>query len=202
MAGLHGPVDVIWNDAKEAYMPWNVESLPPEVAWSRRDEIGDLYRQAFDSTIEAAQGFIDVSFVHIRDYEGATLQVVQQNGTILGFLYGYTYKPDQWWSTQVGPAIAASDHAHVVDDAFSLVELAVLPVNQGNGIGTALLRHHMAHQEQRHLLLSTGASAENRAVALYERLGFQIILPFFTYSEHAPAAHIMCAIPRSNSTER
>jgi ribosomal protein S18 acetylase RimI-like enzyme len=176
-------------------MRWNVESLPPDVAWSRRDEIGDVYRQAFASTVEAAQGFIDVSFAHIRDYEGATLLVVQRNSTILGFLYGYTYKPDQWWSTQVGPAIAASNHAHVTNSAFSLVELAVLPVNQNKGIGTALLRHHMAHQPQRHLLLSTGASAENRAIALYERLGFTIILPFFTYSEHAPAAHIMCATP-------
>ena len=183
-------------------MHWNVESLPPDIAWSRRDEIGEVYRQAFDSTGEAAQGFIDVSFVHIRDYEGATLLVVQEHATILGFLFGYTYKPDQWWSNQVGPAIAQSNHSHVVQDAFSLVELAVLPTNQNKGIGTALLQHQMEHQPQRNLLLSTGASAENRAIALYERLGFQIILPFFTYSEHAPAAHIMCATPRSNSTER
>jgi len=183
-------------------MRWNVESLPPDVAWARRDEIGEVYRQAFDSTPEAAQGFIDVSFAHIREYEGATLLMVQQHGTILGFLYGYTYKPDQWWSTQVGSALAASDHANVTDDAFSLVELAVIPTHQNNGIGTALLRHQMAHQPQHHLLLSTGANAGNRALALYERLDFQIILPFFTYTEHAPSAHIMCATIRSDSTER
>lgn len=183
-------------------MHWKVESLPPDIAWSRRDEIGHVYRHAFDSTAEAAKGFVDVSFTHIRDYEGATLLVVQQHGAIVGFLYGYTYKPDQWWSTQVGPSIAASDYAQVTVNAFSLVELAVLPVNQNNGIGTALLRHQMEHQPHRHLLLSTGANAENRAIALYERLGFRIILPFFTYSEHAPAAHIMCATPQSNSTER
>jgi ribosomal protein S18 acetylase RimI-like enzyme len=179
-------------------MQWNIESLPPDVAWSRRVEIRDIYRLAFDSTVEAAQGFIDVSFTHICDYEGAQLLVVQNRSTILGFLYGYTYKPDQWWSNQVGPAIAASDHAHVTDSAFSLVELAVLPVNQNDGVGTALLQYQIAHQPQQHLLLSTGANAENRAIALYERLGFTIILPFFTYSEHTPAAHIMCATCRPN----
>lgn len=179
-------------------MSWRVESLPPDVAWARREEIGEIYRLAFDSTAEAAQGFIDVSFAHICDYEGAHVLVVQEHNSMLGFLYGYTYKPDQWWSTQVGLAIAASDHADVTDDAFSLVEVAVLPVNQDNGVGTALLRHQMAHQPQRYVLLSTGASAENRATAFYERLGFKIILPFFTYSEHTPAAHIMCAMTKPN----
>lgn len=179
-------------------MRWNVESLSPGVAWDRRAEIGEVYRQAFNSSAEAAQGFIDVSFAHIRDYEGATVLVVQHQGSIIGFLYGYTYKPDQWWSAQVGPAIAESDHAHVTGDAFSLVELAVVPAHQNRGIGSALLQHQMAHQPQRFMLLSTGANAENRAIALYERLGFAIILPFFTYTEHAPAAHIMSATIATN----
>lgn len=183
-------------------MTWNVESLSPEVAWARRDEIGRVYQWAFDSTAEAAQGFVDVSYARVRDYEGSTVLVVQEEGEICGFLYGYTYKPDQWWSAQVGPAIAAAGHEHVTADAFSLVELAVLPVNQNSGIGSALLQHQMAHQPQRYVLLSTGANAENRAIALYERHGFQVILPFFTYSEHTPAAHIMCASTETNSTER
>lgn len=61
-----------------------------------------------------------------------------------------------------------------IGDAIEIAEIQVQPSHQGRGIGTGVLMDVMArgHAERKRLVLRT--SVENhRAIALYERLGFQ-----------------------------
>lgn len=61
-----------------------------------------------------------------------------------------------------------------VDDNTSELSIAVLPEYRGQGIGTQLLTHLFASKWGKSSI-SLNVSADNRAVRLYERFGFDII---------------------------
>jgi len=91
-------------------------------------------------------------------------------GRMLGFGYGYTSLPGQWWHDLVRRAIAG-DTTHWLGSAFELSELHVLPSAQGAGLGERLLRSLAEGLPHRTMVLST-PEGENRAWRLYRRLGF------------------------------
>jgi ribosomal protein S18 acetylase RimI-like enzyme len=91
--------------------------------------------------------------------------------TLVGFGYGYTTKPGQWWHDLVRRAIerdAAQDWLH---DAFELSELHVLPEYQGSGIGRSMLLSLATGLPHAAMLLST-PDVETRAFRLYRKTGF------------------------------
>lgn len=96
---------------------------------------------------------------------------LDQHGTMLGFGYGYTSLPGQWWHDLVRRAVAR-DADYWLQEAFELSELHVLPAAQGQGIGERVLRSLADGLPHRTILLST-PEGENRAWRLYRRLGFQ-----------------------------
>lgn len=61
-----------------------------------------------------------------------------------------------------------------VDDNTSELSIAVLPEYRGQGIGTQLLTH-LFTSECGKSSISLSVSADNLAVRLYERLGFDVI---------------------------
>jgi ribosomal protein S18 acetylase RimI-like enzyme len=91
-------------------------------------------------------------------------------GRMLGFGYGYTSLPGQWWHDLVRRAIAG-DTSHWLGSAFELSELHVLPAAQGAGLGERLLRSLAEGLPHRTMVLST-PEGENRAWRLYRRMGF------------------------------
>ena len=93
------------------------------------------------------------------------------DGTMLGFGYGYTSLPGQWWHDLVLRAIAG-DAAYWLGSAFELSELHVLPAAQGAGLGERLLRSLADDLPHRTMVLST-PEGENRAWRLYRRMGFE-----------------------------
>ena len=96
---------------------------------------------------------------------------VDEDGTLVGFCYGYTSEDGQWWHELVRRAMPVSSRGWL-DDAFELSELHVLPNAQGRGIGQALLLSLADGLPHRHMLLST-PDDNTRAFRLYRRLGFQ-----------------------------
>ena len=54
-------------------------------------------------------------------------------------------------------------------------ELVIAPEHQGRGIGTALLREVQARARERGVPVHLGTFTRNRALALYQRLGFREI---------------------------
>jgi len=97
------------------------------------------------------------------------------SGTLVGFAYGYTSLPDQWWQLSVRPALSAEDAARWLDDSFQLVEIAVPPEYQGRGIGNRL--HDVLLRGLPHCcaVLST-LSAETPAMRMYQRRGWVTLL--------------------------
>jgi ribosomal protein S18 acetylase RimI-like enzyme len=93
------------------------------------------------------------------------------NGKMLGFGYGYTSLPGQWWHDLVRRAVR-EDADYWLREAFELSELHVRPDAQGHGIGERLLRSLADGLPHRTMLLST-PEGENRAWRLYRRMGFQ-----------------------------
>lgn len=93
------------------------------------------------------------------------------DGTFVGFGYGYTTSPGQWWHDLVRRALERESADRWLGDAFELSELHVLPDYQGAGIGRQLLMSLAAGIPHASMLLSTPDS-DTRAFRLYRDTGF------------------------------
>lgn len=89
---------------------------------------------------------------------------------LIGFGYGYTTKPGQWWHDLVRNAISPAASAWL-DNAFELSEIHVLPRYQGRGIGRELLLSLAGGIGHERMLLST-PDRDTRAFRLYHNVGF------------------------------
>jgi ribosomal protein S18 acetylase RimI-like enzyme len=70
---------------------------------------------------------------------------------------------------------AADDRAYSkVDDGIPELAVAVLPGYQGQGIGSVLMQRFLMEAETRYPAIALNVRADNPAVRLYQRLGFQI----------------------------
>ncbi len=92
-------------------------------------------------------------------------------GKVVGFAYGYTGAPGQWWHDEVTRGLAPAMGARWLHDAFELCELHVSPAHQGHGIGHELLVRLLDGCPQQTVVLST-PEGQSRAWRLYRRLGF------------------------------
>jgi ribosomal protein S18 acetylase RimI-like enzyme len=93
------------------------------------------------------------------------------HGRLVGFGYGYTTKPGQWWHDLVRKSMDRPAAGEWLTDAFELSELHVLPDHQGIGIGRRLLVSLAAGIPHAAMLLSTPDN-DTRAFRLYRALGF------------------------------
>jgi len=62
-----------------------------------------------------------------------------------------------------------------LDDETPELSIAVLPQHRGRGVGTRLLSALLLEAEANYKAVSLSVSADNPAVGLYERAGFQVI---------------------------
>lgn len=151
--------------------------------------VGRIYRDAYDLTDAGAQGFLQRAFAKHAIWPGFLLYVATVEGVPAGFVYGYDSHPGQWWYDTIQPAMAEADQEAWQQGAFELAEVAVDPVVQGRGIGTALIETFLAGLTGRTVLLSAMAGPTDRAKDLYRRFGFVDLLPDFRYpgAEDEPA---------------
>jgi ribosomal protein S18 acetylase RimI-like enzyme len=91
--------------------------------------------------------------------------------SLVGFAYGYTTAPGQWWHDLVRRALTRAQADEWLRDAFELSEMHVLPRYQGAGIGRRLLLGLAEDIPHRVMLLST-PDADTRAFRLYRSVGF------------------------------
>ena len=92
-------------------------------------------------------------------------------GALVGFGYGYTTRPGQWWHDLVCRAMTPDAAADWLVESFELSELHVQPEYQGQGIGRRLLAALSTGIPHRVMLLST-PDADTRAFRLYRHAGF------------------------------
>lgn len=95
---------------------------------------------------------------------------------LVGFGYGYTSAPGQWWHEQVAAALRDRPESQIwLRDAFELAELHVFPRAQGRGLGRRMLADLLEATPRRSVLLST-PEGTTRAWALYRSVGFVDVL--------------------------
>jgi len=110
---------------------------------------------------------------------------------LVGFVYGYTGAPGQWWYDKVAAALDAETAAEWLDPPhFEFTELAVAPSYQSRGVGTRLHDEVLSDLPHERALLS--ALAENtRVVAYYEHRGWRVILPALRFEAGRPLFAIL-----------
>jgi ribosomal protein S18 acetylase RimI-like enzyme len=108
---------------------------------------------------------------HVTHEGFACRAALIDQSTLVGFAYGYTTQPGQWWHDLVRRALARESAEEWLDDSFELSELHVLPEYHGIGIGRQLLSSLAAGIPHANMLLSTPDS-DTRAFRLYRDTGF------------------------------
>jgi len=97
--------------------------------------------------------------------------VAMDGDEVVGMTYAYSSAPGQWWHDEVRKRVPASAYRRWLVRALEVVEVAVAPSRQGEGIGTLLVEALVAGREEHTAVLS--ARCDSRAHELYRRLGFE-----------------------------
>jgi ribosomal protein S18 acetylase RimI-like enzyme len=157
-AGPYGPDDI------------RIVALSPAEFTVRADEAMRIYVRAMGYTAQTGVQRAMTARRHAANPGFACRVAEDSAGKLLGFGYGYTTSPGQWWHDLVRRALASEDEGWLTN-AFELSEMHVLPAAQGVGIGRRVLETLAADIAHDAMLLST-PDAETRAFRLYRRLGF------------------------------
>jgi ribosomal protein S18 acetylase RimI-like enzyme len=153
---------------------------PTEIE-AARAEILALFAAAFAIPREEAILFINNIAVHTRRASFRFLAARDAaTGQLLGFVYGYTSAPGQWYHDTVRTALGPEMAARWLDNAFEFTEFAVLPEAQGRGIGGQLHDTILAGLPHRTAILST-YQGETAAVHLYRRRGWQTLVSDYVF---------------------
>ena len=159
-------------------VPWRADDL-----LHRLDDVIAVYGAAMgypDDLLDTRRGYVAV---HAKRPGFRAVATLDHDGTLLGFGYGYTSTPGQWWHDQVRSALRRDARRTWLSDCFELVELHVRPAAQGRGIGANQLRALLDGVPSGTVLLSTPEADEatSRAWRLYRRHGFVDILRNFYF---------------------
>jgi len=155
----------------------------PEDLIQRLDDVISVYGQAMGyppDLLEARRGYLAG---HVRRPGFRAVATLDPTGVLLGFGYGYTSGPGQWWHDQVRSALSRGARKTWLADCFEVVELHVQPAAQGHGLGAAQLRALLGMAAGRTTLLSTPEADEriSRAWRLYRRFEFVDVLRHFAF---------------------
>jgi len=101
------------------------------------------------------------------------LAAVTGGEQVIGMTYGYRGVPGQWWHDTVARAITLPLAAYWLASSYEIVELAVEPERQGQGVGSALMDRLLEGRSECTCVLST--RTDSRAHELYRRRGFEVI---------------------------
>jgi ribosomal protein S18 acetylase RimI-like enzyme len=147
------------------------------VTWSpaqfalRVDEAMDIYVRAMNYPAHAGSQRAVTARRHTAHDGFACRAALLDDGTLVGFGYGYTTAPGQWWHDLVRKALDDRQAREWLADAFELSEFHVLPDYQGSGTGRVLLTELAGALPHGAMLLST-PDVDTRAFRLYRHLGF------------------------------
>ena len=106
-----------------------------------------------------------------RDFRCCVARAAPDGGPVIGFVYGYTGEPGQYWHDLVARALDPATAAAWLPGAFEVVTLAVVPARRGRGLGAALLAAVLAELPNPTALLST-KRMETSALNLYRTRGW------------------------------
>lgn len=130
------------------------------------------------SVIDSRAGY---TAAHTRREGFRAAAALDADDAVVGFGYGYTTEPGQWWHDQVRRALAPELAEPWLPDAFELCELHVTPAHQSHGIGRTLLYALCEDLPHRSVLLST-PEGDTFAFGLYRSSGFEDLVRHYLFS--------------------
>ena len=135
------------------------------------DEAAECYRRIWGRDGRAA-------FREHAEYPGYRGVVAVEEGSAVGYAYGYTTEPGQYYHEALRAVLPRSTYGRWLADCFELVELGVVPAARGRGLGGRLhdvLLDGLPHATS---VLTTGVD-NHPARALYEGRGWQALFEPF-----------------------
>jgi ribosomal protein S18 acetylase RimI-like enzyme len=121
------------------------------------------------------------SYLRHTTYPAFASVGAMRGSELVGFGYGHTDAPGQWWHDQIAAAMVGAGHEAWLTGSFVLVELHVHPDFQGRGLGRTILTRLLDERGEPRTMLSAHDS-ETRARRLYRRLGFVDLLTGFRFA--------------------
>jgi ribosomal protein S18 acetylase RimI-like enzyme len=155
-----------------------IDVLDDVAALDIADELGGVFAAAFGAPAydEEVERFATDQLPTHAARDDFKLVAARSEDGVVGFAYGFTGQRGQWWSDRIAAAISPELAAEWIGGHFEVVELAVHPDAQRNGLGAALMDALMTGLPNRKALLTTYAD-DHPAPRLYRRLGWQILVP-------------------------
>jgi GNAT superfamily N-acetyltransferase len=130
--------------------PADVPFLAGVYASTRWDELAPTGWSDEEKAVFCRRQF-DAQSAHYREnYPGASLQIIERDGVAIGRLYVAR------WEREI-----------------RIMDIALLPEHRGAGLGTELLRGLQEEARSAGKSLTIHVERFNRALQLYQRLGFQ-----------------------------
>lgn len=166
-----------------------IEQVPQELLPHYYDAIKEIYREAFDYSTEQA----DFLQVRMEQSDNPIVLVVRHNGAVVGFLFGFDFKSENWWAQQLSRSLTAEQLAPFYEGAFELNELAVSPRYQAHGYGKMLMQHLIALCAERDILLGTKLENNDHVIRFYRQLNFEdLVNPFYYENNMYGPSLILC----------
>ncbi len=158
------------------HLSWSVQPLPPHGPMLEA-AIG-VYRDAFarppyNDTGRATEVRDRLVKQHAVQAGFRSLAAVRADGRVVGMTYGHNSDPGQWWHDAAAAVITPDHYRRFFRGGYELVEIAVAPDCQSQGIGRALIAALLDGVERSACVLST--RTDSRAHELYANLGFQTL---------------------------
>lgn len=152
-----------------------VSIVPFDASSPYLDGIVRVYITTWPLNEDEIRHFITRYSAH-ADFRGFLALV---DGEVVGMGFGRGSLPGQWWHDKVAAQVGSAHPA--LQDAWELVDLAVLEAYRRYGIGTLL--HNVLQESQpcQRMLLSTEVRNAT-ARRLYERLGWRYLHPGFVFN--------------------
>jgi len=165
----------------------------PDDLGRRLDDVLTVYSEAmgYPADLLAARRVYIAS--HLRRPGFRAVATVATDGALVGFGYGYSSAPGQWWHDQVRDALDQQARETWLTDCFEVVELHVRPAAQGHGVGARQLAALLRTAPGSRTILSTPEADEatSRAWRLYRRYNFVDVLRDFYFPGDSRAFAIL-----------
>ncbi|MFD1019882.1 GNAT family N-acetyltransferase [Thalassobacillus hwangdonensis] len=135
--------------------------------------VAELYCRVFSSDVETAEQNISKHAGYLG-FKGVL--ATDENGSTLGFAYGYTSLPGQFYREKLVNQLTQAQIEEWLEDCFEFVELAVNPDHLRKGIASKLKEHLFKGLSKQTSVLTT-ATDNDAALQMYKRNGWEVLHP-------------------------
>lgn len=112
-----------------------------------------------------------------RARNGFRLARALDGDALVGFAYGYTGDPGQWWTDNARTVLPPDVADEWLGGHFELVSIGVLDIARRNGVGRELMHRLLDGLPHQRMLLMTTADATDPARRLYASEGWRVLGP-------------------------